>query len=181
LLSFQKFRKQLAAHGLKDTHIGAFEYSFVVSEFYGVSVNGVPVACTPSSAFYCVSVVLQAIMDSTLPFEAVLLKLAYVVFFLRYWNRYNAYKKLAASNRVTPQTCLHIELTVHSVFNLLALWKKKSWSTQPPILRNIVSHHDYHLPSFWAHVIVDNHLLLLVYLPFSYFLFLLYATGFRRM
>jgi hypothetical protein len=107
-------------------------------------------------------------MDSTLSFEVVLLKLSYVVFFLRYWNRYNAYAKLAASNRVTPQTCLHIELTVHSVFNLLALWKKMSWSTQPPILRNIVSHYEYRLLLLWAHVTVDNIVLLLACLPSSY-------------
>lgn len=118
LLSFlQKFRACLS-------RLPEFETNYLATSLFTLMVH----------EFY------QATQDPGLSYIAVVEKLAFVVIFNRHWNRWVQHKKLNANQaRLTPQTCLHLQIAAHAVINLLGYWKDFHLSTSPPYLKHLVS------------------------------------------
>ncbi len=84
-----------------------------------------------------------AFQDDTLPFEMVIENLAFVMFFIRYWNAYLAVtcldSKLRRQRGLTRQTTLHIEISCAGVMNSLGVLEHfKICEGQPIALGNMV-------------------------------------------
>ena len=102
----------------RDQHRGVIAFTHLIHEYY------------------------SAIHDDSLPWAAVIRKLAYVVVFIRHWNRWILEKKHPQTKRLTAQTCLHIEISVHGMVNLIGMWQEhpSKFSSLPPVLRFFVSY-----------------------------------------
>lgn len=80
----------------------------------------------------------SAFCDSGLPWDTVIAWLAYVAVFLRGWNLWVSETGQPMKHRLTPQTCHHIELSVHATVNLLGYWHDYNLSSFPPDLSRLV-------------------------------------------
>ena len=72
----------------------------------------------------------EAFHDRDIEWTVVIRRLSYVAVFIRHWNRWVHEKKLPQKHRLTAQTCLHVEISVHAAVNLIGVWREPR---QPPV------------------------------------------------
>jgi hypothetical protein len=81
----------------------------------------------------------DAIFDTKLKFTAVIEKLAYVLFFFRYWGLWMAKQKRARKHWLPSQTLRDIETSVCALISLIAVWADFKLCRFPPDLIRLVS------------------------------------------
>jgi hypothetical protein len=80
----------------------------------------------------------NAIFDTTLAFTAVIEKLAFVLFFFRYWGAWMAKQGRARKHWLPSQTLRDIETSVCAIISLIAVWADFKLCRFPPDLIRLV-------------------------------------------